>query len=1099
MSNLKKTGTRLIAEGARAFETDMGRASAAVRDFGKAGSSLDTSSLNKNLSAINVQQIGQTLTQDVTRPLTGVAAESINTAATFEETLSGIQAVLNPTASDMDALRAEAIRLGSSTKFSAQESALAIEMLAKNGLNAQEILGGALEASLSFASATGADLASSADIATDAMLAFGKEAGDLPDVVNQLVGVTVNSKFGWQDLSLALAQGGGVFAGVGGEIEDFATILAGTSHLFKSGSDAGTSLKVMMTRLIPSSENAAEAMRELGIITADGQNQFFTASGELQSMAHISGVMARVTAGLSEEQKNQYLTTIFGQDAMRAAIATAQLGTDGFLDMQASIAQVDAGEQARIRMDNFKGSLEELRGAAETLQIDLGTRLLPTLRSIVQEVTRGVNWFGNLPTPVQNTALAFGAAVAAAGPLLLALGLVSGAIAAIPVAVATLAPIAPAFAGLAAAGAVLATAWITDFGGIRAKFETWAPKIQSLWSNTVSKLSTDWQVSLDNINTALSNHGTALDSTFSDSQNVTERVWKVIARTVEDATNIVGGSITGVTSLLKGDWKGAQEGAERVAESVWSQISMRVETAWSVIGPILDTFGVETDGLKKTIIGLRDDAGRAINELKNIITATFGDIGDENTTLGRRVSELQATWTTMTTTVVNLVTPMWSTVQSLFQAGRDFLDRNSGEIKNFIDTNFTTVGKIIGTTFEIASKAVQAAFELIDATIGPTLTTIVEFVERNQDDIGRFFDGTWTVISSLITGTLSTILFALQGTLAIMRGDWEGAFNSFAGIVDVQATAIDSAIGGLGDMAKSGVSLAGDGVLSAWQSTWNSAWNVVDGFFARFVGWSPNTEPIRQAGDNLINSLRDGMERTWSQIWNFFPVRLGFGGEGLATRIGEFAGNWADSGANLIYGIKDGMSRAWGELENWFWERVESMPDLFGDVLGISSPSEVMAQKTGEPMPQGIGVGFMRAFDPMEQQMVARLDLLTERLAMTGEVGRIFGAGMAEMVPYLKQDIEVLKSLDMQLDSTSARMQMMREITQAFSSDIQRVSVQLQRLPVQAGEVQLQLQATHAQMRAMQQTTNNYNLNVSSNAPMASQQAEFNAMAVLNQ
>lgn len=1147
MSDLKKTGVQLVADGARAFEADMGRASSAVQGFGKAADSLDMSGMNKSLASLNLNQVGQTLTDGISRPLAGVASESLDTAATFEETLSGIQAVLNPTSDDMDNLRNEAIRLGSSTKFSAQESALAIEMLAKNGLSAQEILSGALEASLSFAAATGADLATSANIATDAMQTFGKQASDLPGVVDQLVGVTVNSKFSWQDLALALSQGGGVFAGVGGELEDFTAILAGTPALFNSGSDAGTSLKTMMTRLVPSSKEAEKAMRELGIITADGRNQFFTATGQLRSMAEVSGVLAKATEGLSDKQRSAYLTTIFGEDAIRAAIATAKLGTEGFLAMQSSIAQVDAGQQAATRMDNFKGSVDALQSAVETLQISIGSRLLPTLRQVVESVTDGVNWFTSLPAPIQNTTIAFGAAVAAAGPLLLTLGLVSAAITAIPVAVATLAPVAPVFAGLAAAGATLAAAWAADFGGIRAKFNEWAPEIQGTWQSFLTTLSADWRGALGNINTALDKHGVELDDVFTTAEKVADSAWKAINRTTGDAAAVIGGSIQSITGLLAGEWDDAQDGAERVAKGVWSQISMRIEIAWKAIEPILKTFGMDIGKLNVIIETLRDGAGHALDGLSATVRSAFGDMSNESTSLGRIIATLQDTWSTATTTITNVVTPMWDIVTEIFQVGRDFLYRNSGEIATFLAENFGTIGEIGVTTFEIISEAVQIAFELIDATVVPALTAIAEFIERNQNDIKRFFDGTWTIISALITGTLETIELALQGTLAIMQGDWETAFTSFSGIVDVQASTISSAIDGLGNIAVGGIQLAGDGIITTWQITWDGAWGVVDAFFNRFANWSPNTEPMRRAGDSLVNGLREGFERTWGAIPSFFGNHLGWNGiateignytgewaesadrlvrdgilngmdrswggmwdfissrlgwDGLARTISDYAGDWASAGDDLVRGIKDGMQRTWGEVEEWIRDEAGDLPDWAKDALGISSPSEVMADTTGEPIAEGIGVGFLRGFAPVEQEMSASMVRLAESMMQTSEVGKMFGQDMGQMVPHIQQDVAVLRALDEQLDQTQERMLLLRDAAQMFGVEIQGLSMQLQQLPTQAGEVRMQLEALQVQAQvaaqAAMQTVNNYNLSVSSNAPMENQQAEFNALASLN-
>lgn len=350
-----------------------------------------------NVAIVAAQSLGKFVT------------DSVGTAMNFEQQMSGVQAVLGGTGEDFDALNNLALDLGASTSYSAQQAAEGIEMLAKNGLNAEQILGGAAEASLNLAAATGGDLAQSADIMTDAMAIFGKDVGQLPEVIDGITGVTVKSKFDLQDYALALAQGGGVASAAGVNFEDFNTAIAVMSPLFASGSDAGTSFKTMLTRLVPASGPAAEAMQELGLITADGTNQFYDAEGNLKSMAEVSDVLASALGGLSDAERAAAVSTIFGSDAMRAAVALADAGGAVFEDTAESIGETSAADQAAIRLDNFAGAMEALNGAIETLKIVLGTELLPILTDIVnaylipftQAIVDGVNAFKDGADPIK--------------------------------------------------------------------------------------------------------------------------------------------------------------------------------------------------------------------------------------------------------------------------------------------------------------------------------------------------------------------------------------------------------------------------------------------------------------------------------------------------------------------------------------------------------------------------------------------------------------------------------------------------------------------------------------------------------------------------
>lgn len=309
----------------------------------------------------------------------------------FEKIMSGAGAVLQANNETMQRLSALALQIGKDTAFSASEAASAIEMLAKNGLSAEQILGGAANATVALAAATGADLATAADVATDAMAQFGMTTGQLDAAINGIAGVVVSSKFGINDYALALAQAGGVAGKLGVDFEDFNAVIAATSSSFSSGSDAGTSFKTFLQRLPGISGPARDAMAELGILTEDGSNQFFDAAGNMKSMAEIAGILQQSLAGLSDETKTRLLSDIFGTDAIRTALGLAGAGTEGINALLGQIGGVDAGAQAMQRLDNLAGDVEQFSGSLETLGITVQKAFNPMQRRAVQFFTGQIN------------------------------------------------------------------------------------------------------------------------------------------------------------------------------------------------------------------------------------------------------------------------------------------------------------------------------------------------------------------------------------------------------------------------------------------------------------------------------------------------------------------------------------------------------------------------------------------------------------------------------------------------------------------------------------------------------------------------------------
>ncbi|WP_170317685.1 phage tail tape measure protein [Paroceanicella profunda] len=327
--------------------------------------------------------------------------DAVTAAKDFEAAMNRIGAASGAAQADLDRLAAKARELGRTTAFSASEAADAAEVLVRNGVSVQEILGGALDASLTLAAATGGQLASAADLATDVMAQFGLKARDLAQVVDIVTGAAVNSKFGFNDLAGAIAQGGAVAAQGGLDFGEFATALSLTAQAFSSGSDAGTSFKTFVTSLSGNSKEARAEIARLGL-------EFYDATGTLRPMSAVAEELRRALAGLSEQQRTVSLKTIFGTDAIRTAATLAEAGAAGFDTLAASIAKVSAQDQAEARMAGLEGKLKALAAAWEGVLLSLGeggglaaatvavqglTEALTALQENVPEIAAGIGAF----------------------------------------------------------------------------------------------------------------------------------------------------------------------------------------------------------------------------------------------------------------------------------------------------------------------------------------------------------------------------------------------------------------------------------------------------------------------------------------------------------------------------------------------------------------------------------------------------------------------------------------------------------------------------------------------------------------------------------
>jgi TP901 family phage tail tape measure protein len=323
--------------------------------------------------------------------LAGGFAVAVKSAATFEKGLSGIQAVSGASAAEMEKVRAKALQLGADTAFSAQDAASAIEELVKAGVPIAGVMNGAADATVALAAAGGVDLPTAATIAANAMNQFGLSAEQMPGIADKIAGAANASAIDVNDFGMSMSQAGAVAHLAGLSFDDTALAITAMGNAGIKGSDAGTSLKTFLQNLQPSTKKQTELMKELGIVTADGGNKFFDASGKIKSMSQIAGVLGGALEGMSDKQKTATLETLFGSDAIRAAAVIAGEGSKGMDTLATSIGKIKAADVAKTRMDNLAGSVEQLKGSAETALISLGSAFTPFIRTIVDGLTGVIN------------------------------------------------------------------------------------------------------------------------------------------------------------------------------------------------------------------------------------------------------------------------------------------------------------------------------------------------------------------------------------------------------------------------------------------------------------------------------------------------------------------------------------------------------------------------------------------------------------------------------------------------------------------------------------------------------------------------------------
>jgi TP901 family phage tail tape measure protein len=392
------------------FQAQMGAASAQVRAFG--GNVTSTLNTADKATQKSLQTVSRGALLLGGAMLAGFAV-AVKAAAGFEKEMAAVKAVSGATAGQMDLLSKAALKAGADTVFSASEAAQAQAELVKAGISTADVLGGALTGSLALAAAGQLDLKDAAEISAQAMNIFKLSGRDVGHIADVLAAGANKSAADVGQLGEALRQGGLLAAQTGLTLEETVGALSAFADNALIGSDAGTSLKTMLQRLNPQSEEAAQLMEQLGFSAYDAEGQFIGLEG-------LAGELQTSLAGMSAEQRNAAMSTLFGSDAVRAANILFTEGAEGIAEYVSAVNDQGAATRMAAELtDNLAGDLEALGGSIETALIKGGSGANTVLRGLVQAATEGVNAFSDLPTPI----IATGTALAGvSGSALLVLG-----------------------------------------------------------------------------------------------------------------------------------------------------------------------------------------------------------------------------------------------------------------------------------------------------------------------------------------------------------------------------------------------------------------------------------------------------------------------------------------------------------------------------------------------------------------------------------------------------------------------------------------------------------------------------------------------------
>lgn len=684
----------------------------------------------------------------------GLGAAAVKTAADFDSSMSKVAAVSGATGDDLDALRDKAREMGAKTKFSASEAADAMNYMAMAGWKTEDMLEG-IEGIMNLAAASGEDLATTSDIVTDALTAFGLSAQDSGHFADILAAASSNANTNVSMMGETFKYCAPIAGALGFSAEDTAEAIGLMANAGIKGSQAGTALRTIMNNLTGDIKLSGSALGEVTIATTN-------ADGSMRDLSDILSDCRGAFAQLSESEQAAAAETLVGKNAMSGFLALMNAGEGDIEKLSTAIANCDgtAERMAETMQDNLAGQLTILKSQLQELAISFGEMLMPAIRAIVSKIQAFVDKLNHMSEGQQKAILTIGLMVAALGPLLVIIGTVISKVGvamqgfvrlasgvkklgvAVKAGTGVFGKLGAALGGISApviAVVAIIAVLIAAFKHLWDTNEEFRNAITAIWEGIVSKIQAFCQGIVDRLN--------ALGFDFGSIVDVLKALWdgfcQFLAPIFEAAFNVVstvlGTVLDVITGLLDifiglftGNWSQMWEGFKEVFSGIWEGITSLFENFLNMIRNLADTvlgwFGTSWEEVWTSVKTFFEN-------IWNGITAFFSGIWNGIvSTVTTQINAVKTVVSTVFNAIKTTATTIWNGIKSAITTVVD-------GIKSKVSTVFESIKSTVTSVFNGIKSTATSVWNGIKAAIITPIEAARDKVRSVIDAIKGFFSG----------------------------------------------------------------------------------------------------------------------------------------------------------------------------------------------------------------------------------------------------------------------------------------------------------------------------------------------------------------------
>lgn len=768
---------------------------------------------------------------------------SVKVAADFESQMAKVGAISGATGGQLSSLTETAKELGASTTKSASEVAVGMQNLAASGFEVNDIIG-AMPGIIAASEAAQEDMAMTSETVAAALNAFGMEAKESSHIADVLSQSANQSAAGILDMQYSFKYAAPVAKMLGISLEELSAATGIMADSGIKGEQAGTSLRAALLRLADPPKSAAKTLSALGISITDS-------SGKMKPFHDIIGQVGNATKDMGNAQKAAALSNIFGTEAVSGMLAVIEAGPDKLQKLTQGLKDSGgaAADTAKKMQDNLNGSLNQLSGSFETLQISVGNALIPMIRVIADGLGMLTDAFNALPGPVQTVLTVIVALVGVflllAGPVLLILGFLPGIIEGFALLAGAMRMTSGALLG------VIGTA-LTVIGVIAAI----AIGIALLWSHS---------------------------ETF---RNI---VYAAI-NGVKAAFDSLMVKVNQVKAFLATAWSGVQAifgGNEGKGVSILSRLGFTPEATKTIVSV--------TNGIKNAINQIKQQMSN-LGQFTKGIGALFGGNTGKGvsilSSLGLSPQTIRSAITIINgvrTAVTNGMNGVMSTVRNIGAGITRFWSQHGQQIVQYAVAAYNGLKSIIGTVLNGVGSVVRSiltgianfwlqngtqimnfvsvAWRGIWTTISTILSAIGSIVSAGLSAIALFWNAHGSQIMSTVSATFSFVAAIVGNCLNFMSGLFQAVMPIVSGVTQVAFAIVQTVISVAGSVISGVVQVVSNLFHGEWRAAFEAAKqtavDIMDAIVNTFEGID-----LFQIGKDIINGLIDGISSMASAAWD---------------------------------------------------------------------------------------------------------------------------------------------------------------------------------------------------------------------------------------